>query len=480
VCLLVLPLFLQPLPSHAQASSTAGSDEVEQLRQTVRALENRVNALEHQLGGKQSSQEAGTGPNGPDAAAALSEATRSLKTGTETQADPSIQATAAAKPPAILASLLPSGSTLNFLFDGYYEYNINAPIGRVNYLRAYDVLSNNISINQADIVFDLDPDVAAGRRYGLRLDLQFGQATDTLQGNPANEPRPEIYRNIFQAYGTYVLPIGSGLQVDVGKWSSSLGIEGNYTKDQMNYTRSLYFDFLPFYHQGLRATYKLNDKLTFNYWVVNGTQQSEATNSFKDELFGLTIQPKKSITWNVNYYLGQDHPDRMPATTCGPAPIQPDLCYVAITPAPDGKLDIFDSYVTWAANPKWTFALEGDYFIEREWANASPGRSSAPSHVDGGVAYAQYQWTPRMSFAARGEYLADPQGLFSNESQALKEGTATFKYQVADGLDAFVEYRQDWTNRNYFLTDKTGLLINHQPTATVGLVWWYGGKQGAW
>lgn len=85
-----------------------------------------------------------------------------------------------------------------------------------------------------------------------------------------------------------------------------------------------------------------------------------------------------------------------------------------------------------------------------------------------------------MSFAARGEYLADPQGLFSNESQALKEGTATFKYQVADGLDAFVEYRQDWTNRNYFLTDKTGLLINHQPTATVGLVWWYGGKQGAW
>ena len=52
------------------------------------------------------------------------------------------------------------------------------------------------------------PDVAGGRRYGVRLDLQFGQATETLQGNPANEPRPEIYRNIFQAYGTYVVPLG--------------------------------------------------------------------------------------------------------------------------------------------------------------------------------------------------------------------------------------------------------------------------------
>jgi hypothetical protein len=83
-------------------------------------------------------------------------------------------------------------TTINLGLDGYYAYNFNSPVGRVNYLRAYDVLSNEFSLNQASVVFDRPTDVANGRRWGGRLDLQFGQATDTLQGNPSNEPRPDI------------------------------------------------------------------------------------------------------------------------------------------------------------------------------------------------------------------------------------------------------------------------------------------------
>src|SRR5580704_429410 len=153
-------------------------------------------------------------------------------------------------------------TTLNLGLDAYYEYNFNDPVGRVNLLRAYDVLSNEFSLNQASVILEHAPDVSAGRRWGGRLDLQFGQATDTLQGNPSNEPRPEICRNIFQAYGTYVVPLGKGLTVDFGKWGSSLGIEGNYTKDQMNYSRAFWFDFLPFYHMGVRVTYPMSDRLS--------------------------------------------------------------------------------------------------------------------------------------------------------------------------------------------------------------------------
>jgi hypothetical protein len=174
-------------------------------------------------------------------------------------------------------------TTINLSLDTYYEYNFNHPVGRVNLLRAYDVLSNEFSLNQASVIVEHAPDVAAGRRWGGRLDLQFGQATDTLQGNPSNEPRPDIYRNIFQAYGTYIVPVGKGLTVDFGKWGSALGVEGNYTKDQMNYSRSFWFDYLPFYHMGVRATVPLSDHLAFNYWIINGTNQVEATNGFKDE-----------------------------------------------------------------------------------------------------------------------------------------------------------------------------------------------------
>ncbi len=201
------------------------------------------------------------------------------------------------------------GTTVNLALDGYYGYNFNNPIGRVNLLRAYDVSSNSFSLNQANVVLENAPDPATGKRFGARLDLQWGQATQTLQGNPANEPRPEIYRAIFQAYGTYVAPLGGGLTLDFGKWASSIGIEGNYTKDQMNYSRSLWFDFLPFYHMGVRASYKINNVVAANYWLVNGTQEVEDFNGFKDELFGLVVTPNKNLSWTINYYLGQDHPD---------------------------------------------------------------------------------------------------------------------------------------------------------------------------
>ncbi len=486
----LLLLLCAPL-AWAQESSTAGSaiaadpartQEIHDLRAELARLSARLDALEK---GTATSAAAAALPAPtlpahaePALSVAQPAAAPVTTTAAVTPAPPS-QGTAT---PSVLSALptnLPGGATLNYAFDGYYEGNSNRPPGRVNDLRAYDVLSNAISINQADVIFALDPDPGKGRRYGVRLDLQFGQATDTLQGNPNNESRPGIYQNIFQAYGTYVVPVGSGLNVDFGKWASSLGIEGNYTKDQLNYTRSFYFYFLPFYHEGVRATYHVNDKFAVNYWVVNGTNQSEPTNGFKDELFGFVLTPTKTLTWTSNYYLGQEHADSTQATGCT-VPEQPGLCVQPITNAPNGKLHIIDNYLAWQARPKLYFAAEADYDLQRLWAHAAPGESSAPSHVIGGAGYAQYQVTPHGALAARGEYLSDRGGLFSNATQALKEGTATYKYTVGDGLDVFAEFRQDWSNVPYFTTHNVGAPSQHQNTATLGLVWWYGGKQGAW
>ena len=462
----------------------ASHEEVEELRQTVRELATRVSALEEELNKQKSVAVIDTATLKP---AVFTLPAASIRTSVESVSSSGVAAAntqvagAPQSTPAIpvLPTALPGGATLNYTLDTYYEYDFNHPIGRVQYLRPFDVLSNAFSINQADMIFDWQPDVASGRRYGMRLDLQFGQATETLQGNPANEPRPEIYRNIFQAYGTYVVPLGKGLTVDVGKWASSLGIEGNYTKDQMNYSRSFWFDYLPFYHEGVRVNYKWNDKLTLNYWLVNGTNQSEPTNSYKDELFGFTAQPSKNVLWNFNYYIGQDHPDVMPATNCT-APVQPGLCLAPINPAPDGKANIFDSYATWNAKPKLTFALEGDYVIQRLWAEPGPGRSSAPSEVYGGAGYARYQFTPHMALAGRGEYLSDKGGLYTGTSQVLNEFTGTYEYRFGEGFLARVEFRRDASNVPFFLTNKPGVLATTQPTFGIGMVWWYGAKQGAW
>ncbi len=53
---------------------------------------------------------------------------------------------------------------VNLSLDTYCAYNFNHSVGRVNLLRAYDVLSNEFSLSQASVVLEHAPDVSAGRR----------------------------------------------------------------------------------------------------------------------------------------------------------------------------------------------------------------------------------------------------------------------------------------------------------------------------
>lgn len=448
-----------------QGSAPAGGEdaaakEIAALKAMVEKLQARVDVLEARL-------DARPAPAPPLPAVAPPQPAPVAAT--------AAQPAAPASSPATDFNIL-RGTTVNFVFDGYYGYNFNDPIGRVNLLRAYDVSSNAFSLNQADVVLENAPDPEHGKRFGLRLDLQYGQATATLQGNAANEPRPSVYRDIFQAYGTYVAPIGGGLTIDFGKWASSLGMEGNYTKDQINYSRSLWFDFLPFYHMGARVNYKVNDKLSLNYWITNGTQQTEPFNGFKDQMFGLYLQPNKNLSWTINYYLGQEHPDfqYLPGATQPGLPAEQGIPFLPIVNPPNGKLHIFDTYAAWNATPKLRLAAEADDVIERLLT------TSPPSRTWGGAIYARYQFAPRWAIGGRTEYLSDNGGLFTGVTQAVKEATLTLEQKIFDGFLMREEWRRDFSNHPYFLTDTLGILARNQTTATLGVVWWFGAKQGAW
>jgi hypothetical protein len=464
---------MQPASPPAASSSVDGSTSVDQrlseLTREVEDLKNLVHQLQDQI-----AKIAPPPPPPPPAAAPSASAVAST-------AQPPAVGTAAqipvAAPPKSAADVL-GGITINALFDGYYEYNANSPVGRVNYLRAYDVSSNSFSLNQADLVVESAPDPPAGKRFGMRLDLQYGQATSTLQGNPANELRPDVYRNIFQAYGTYVFPVDDGLAVDFGKWASSLGIEGNYTKDQLNYSRSFWFDFLPFYHMGIRSKLAIDDQVAINAWITNGAEQTEANNNYKDWLLGLVLTPLTAVSWTLNYYQGQEHPDVVYLQNPGPGeqdlPDEQGTYILPISNPPNGKLQITDSYITWQASKALALAAEADYVQERLYPY------STPKHVDGGALYAGYQISAAFALAARVEYLADIGGLYSGVTQYLKEGTLTFDYRPKEGFLARIEYRRDQSNRPYFLGHTLDLLEASQPTIGFGLVWWLGQKQSVW
>jgi hypothetical protein len=368
------------------------------------------------------------------------------------------------------------GTTINFTLDGHFSYNFNRPVGRINLLRAYDVQSNSFSLNQAALIIERAPDVAAGRRFGARIDLQFGPATEAVQGHAANEPRPQVYRHLWQAYGTYVAPVGRGLTVDFGKFAGALGSETNYTKDNFNYSRAYFFNYLPFYHFGFRAAYPVTDRLTATYWLVNGANQSEDFNGFKSQAMLLTYQPAERVTLQANYYVGREGRDLQPAPnpTFAPLPTQPGLPTAGIDPAPDGRTHIVDVYATFKVTDRLALALEGDYVMGRAM------RDAPPSRVTGGAAYARYQFTPQLSLASRFEYLADRGGLFSGVTQALKETTVTADYKFGEGFLLRGEWRRDFSNQPFFLTSEPGAIKKEQNTATLGMVWWFGRKEGGW
>lgn len=435
ISLAALLLILPPLSGAQTSEPPASAQEVRELKALVQQLQEKVTQLEAQ-------QTKGAGV--PQASSGSEPASPTSHSNVLSEDDRGVLDFFRA-------------TTINLGVDGYYGYNFNRPVGRVNLLRAYDVKSNSFSLNQANLIVEQAPDVVSGRRFGARLDLQYGQATEAAQGNPANEPRPQVYRPVWQAYGTYILPVGKGLSVDFGKWASPMGVEGNYSKDQINYSRSYLFDFLPFYHMGARATYQFNNVVTAGYAVVNGINQAEDFNGFKSQMIFLTLHPTKTVSWSTTYHVGQEQGEAAPGN-----------------PSANGRLHILDSNVTWTVYPKLTFVVEGDYAINRVFSH------SAPVHVDGGAFYARYQLTPKAVLAGRAEYLSDRGRLFSGTTQALKETTLTYEYKLGEGFLMRTEWRRDFSNQPFFLTETAGLVKKEQNTATVGLMWWMGRKQGAW
>ena len=155
-------------------------------------------------------------------------------------------------------------------------------------------------------------------------------------------------------------------------------------------------------------------------------------NGYKDELFTFTAQPAKSVSWNFNYYVGQDHPDVMPATNCT-APVQPGLCLAAIIPAPNGKAHIFDSRHATLEYDPGSLRWRSRVIMSFNACGRMLGRASRP-HPSRSTAVRD---TPAisstrrgMALAGRGEHiLSDKGGLYTGTSQVLNELTGTYEYK---------------------------------------------------
>ena len=175
-------------PDNQPGTSTAAS--VEQLQNTVTALQDEVTLLKAQMAQMQA------------AMAATNQADRSLSHDLVDVApqgsagdpgDPSQQGSSSLAETPKVASLSSEdrgildylkGSTINVMVDGYYEYNFNDPVGRVNVLRAYDVLQQCIQFESGG------HRVRASGRRGREPTL--GNATSTCNSDRRPQRRKAV------------------------------------------------------------------------------------------------------------------------------------------------------------------------------------------------------------------------------------------------------------------------------------------------
>jgi len=89
-------------------------------------------------------------------------------------------------------------TTINVALDGYYAYNFNNPVGRVNLLRAYDVLSNEFSLNQASVVVEHPPDAQPAAAGAGVWTCSSAKPPTHCKETPPTNPGPRFIATFFR------------------------------------------------------------------------------------------------------------------------------------------------------------------------------------------------------------------------------------------------------------------------------------------
>ena len=338
-----------------------------------------------------------------------------------------------------------SGITWSGIVDVYYSRNLNNPSNQMNQLRNFDIYENQFGLNLAELSIK-----EQAEPVGFHIDLGFGTANDVVQGllNPqtgAVSPMTSTLDLVEQAYLSALVPIGSGLTIDVGKFSTLMGYEAIETPENWNYSRSFIFSWaVPYYHTGIRLEYPVTDNFTAALYVVNGWNNVVEDNNSKSVALGLNYSPTSATTITLNGISGFEQPAGVPY----------------------GKTDVGELIVTQQVGQKLSLASDAVYGRERV---------AGMLNVWKGIAlYAKYDLSEKSDIALRGEVYYDPQDFTTGANfpkATFKELTATYRYRPWSHLILMLEARDDFSNGKTFISAGSPIpTMTSQPTLLLGAI----------
>ncbi|MBI4636754.1 MAG: porin [Candidatus Rokubacteria bacterium] len=368
------------------------------------------------------------------------------------------QAQPAEKPKTLLEEI-----ALFAYLENSYVWNLgHTGRGDVNELRFYD-FDAGWSFNMAEFSVKKEPSERYPFGFGLvltaGLDAQKNHALGIFRDDDDAFPfRNTAKVDLQEAYGSYKIPVGSGLTVKAGKFVTLLGYEVIESPLNLNFSRSFLFGFaIPLTHVGALASYAFTDWLTVTAGPVVGWDVADDNNDTLSVTGQFALTPLKDLTTNLNWIVGPEQFDNK-----------------------THQRFVLDFVVNYTGIKNLTLGLNLDIGHEEDEPSlaASGTRAGTDASWWGWAAYAAYDWTEKLRTSARLEYFQDPEGvrtlaLGAGSKVSLWEVTATTQYKIWKGLVGRLEYRHDDADEKVFKVRAPGLVPTSKSQDTLTLALYY-------
>jgi hypothetical protein len=317
----------------------------------------------------------------------------------------------------------------NTTFSGYVDTAVTwrpgtdlnpLTAGGVPNVPAYSFAKNDgFSLNAVDIAID-HPEDESPWAAGYHVEWMVGP--DSVVAGTG----------IRQAYVTLRTPVGNGLDWKVGVWDTIVGYESNSDPLNPNYTRSYAYTMEPTTHTGVLATYKINDMVTIQAGMADGSNVAGGPGGVNGVS---TIESQKAYMGDVQFTAPDSAGWAKGATMTmaiidsaghGAADPGSTSLYAGITlPTPVSMLKI------------------GSCFDYLDIHNGHILGNSSDDSVWNIAFYSTIQATDKLSFNLRAEYLSTAD-ISAGDATAIF-GSAVYGKNTAEELTATVQYNL-WAN----------------------------------
>ena len=314
-----------------------------------------------------------------------------------------------------------NGFQFGGLVYGSYNYNFNSPDSGSNNMRIFDQNHNDFTMDLLQL--EVSKETESG--VGFHAVLDYGETAGLIQSDWGGDLAHNF--EVQQAYMTYTFGIGNGVEMKFGKFATLLGGEVIESPYNPNVSRSFMFGYaIPFTHTGVLFSTALNDNISLTAGVVNGWDNVRDNNNGKTFLGSLGLE-LGDLAWTFNGVFGAEDDDSGSSKT--------GVFDTVLTYSPMDNVDLLANFDYGTASEQ----VGGD---DADWTGLSGIITLGGGLLDESLA----DW----SFALRGEWFSDPDGYRTGIEQDLREVTGTFKWQMTENLQARLEFRHDWSNKDVF------------------------------